>query len=64
MYESLLRNTFRPACDRCGQIIRSEERLRNHHRRCLGDGRWVKKFNADMRKCSKPQIIEEAENGN
>jgi hypothetical protein len=58
MYESILRPTIRPACHRCGQIIRSETRLRNHLMKCSHDGRWVKKFDADARKKTKPQLIE------
>ena len=29
-------------CPKCGQPIRSEERLRNHKERCLATGRWAK----------------------
>lgn len=27
-------------CPKCGQPIRSEERLKNHMDRCLGTGQW------------------------
>lgn len=27
-------------CPKCGQPVRSEERLKNHMDRCLGTGQW------------------------
>ena len=27
-------------CPKCGQPVRSEERLKNHMERCLGTGQW------------------------
>ena len=30
-------------CPKCGQPIRSDERLKNHAVRCLGTGKWLKK---------------------
>jgi hypothetical protein len=33
-------------CPKCGQGVRSEERLKNHMVRCLGTGKWRKKRSA------------------
>lgn len=60
MYESLLRPNFGVTCEKCGQIIRSEARLKNHLKRCIATGNWYKKFNREMNKHSQLQIKEEA----
>ena len=33
-------------CPKCGQGVRSEERLKGHMARCLATGRWRKKRSA------------------
>lgn len=33
-------------CPKCGQPVRSEQRLKNHVERCLATGQWRKKRHA------------------
>lgn len=31
---------LRGVCPKCGQVLRSEQRMRNHQARCLATGKW------------------------